>query len=78
MELANECTDYGNLFDRARKHAGLKVVKTKVLKRLASIAWNQQITLKEKREAQKNKGKGKADAMSRAILSGFESNRKRH
>lgn len=54
MDMANECTDYGNLLDRARKHAGLKVVKTKVLKRLAGIAWDQQVALKEKREAQKS------------------------
>ena len=70
--LASEMPSYSDFISRLKKHAELKKLGSEELKKLASKAWAEKYACKRK-DTRKH-----TDAMSRAILTGFETNRRRH
>ena len=70
--LASEMPSYSDFISRLKKHAELGKLGSGELKKLASKAWAEKYAYKRKDKRKHT------DAMSRAILTGFETNRRRH
>ena len=70
--IAREMKNYSDFISRLRKHAELRNVSSKKLNKLASKVWAEKYSSKRK-DRRKH-----VDAMSRAVLTGFETNRRRH